>query len=179
MATVGTGIYELNRQIVIRYAFDFGGSISIFCWGGVYGSVVSVMLYWRKHKKTAQEHELRVAGKFSYSLTALGALFCWVFFPFLNTDIPASLALNYQAGIATFYCITGCVLTSLGISCIINGRLSLRDIVYSPVVGGVIVGSSAGMISNSAGAIILGVVGGIFHLMLQRWERKIKWYFLI
>lgn len=161
-------MYELNRQIVIRYAFDFGGSISVFCWGGIYGSVVSLILYWRKHNKTAQEHELRVAGKFSYTLTAVGSLFCWVFFPFLNTDIPASLNLNYQAGIATFYCIAGSVLTCTGLSCIVNGRLSLRDVAYSPVVGGVIVGSSAGIVSNSAGALILGAVGGIFHIWMQR-----------
>ena len=41
------------------------------------------------------------------------------------------------------------------------------------------VGSSAGFISNTSGAIILGAVGGLAHCLLQRWERKIKWYFLI
>lgn len=54
MTIVGTVVYELNRQIVIRNALDFGGSMSIFCWGGVYGSVVSLILYFRKHKLTAQ-----------------------------------------------------------------------------------------------------------------------------
>ena len=40
-------------------------------------------------------------------------------------------------------------------------------------------GSSAGCIGNTGGAIILGVVGGVIHVLLQRWEKRIKWYFLI
>jgi ammonia channel protein AmtB len=50
----GTVLYEINRQIITRYCLDFGGSLGIFCWGGIYGSIVSLILYFRKHKKTAQ-----------------------------------------------------------------------------------------------------------------------------
>jgi hypothetical protein len=54
VTVVGTVIYELNRQIIGKFCLDFGGSISIFCWGGIYGSVVSLIMYYRKHKNTAQ-----------------------------------------------------------------------------------------------------------------------------
>jgi len=176
---IGTWVYELNRQLIMRYALDFGGSIGIFCFGGFYGASISVISYCYKHKRTAQEHEVRVAGKFSYTLVGVGALFCWMLFPFLSTDIPASLIYYNQAAISTFYCISACVLTCVGLSSLITGQLDLKDFLYSPVVGGVIVGSSAGYINNSGGAIILGIIGGVLHVFLQRWENKIKWYFLI
>jgi hypothetical protein len=54
VTVLGTISYEINRQLISKYCLDFGGSIGIFCWGGVYGSVVSLIMYFRKHKNTAQ-----------------------------------------------------------------------------------------------------------------------------
>jgi ammonia channel protein AmtB len=102
-------------------------------------------------------------------LASIGSLFCWVFFPFLNWDIPVQFIYSNQAAINTLYCITASVITCACISCLFYGQMSLKDVVYSPVVGGVIVGSSAAMINNSAGALILGMVAGIVHTLLQRW----------
>lgn len=51
---LGTWVYELNRQLVLRYALDFGGSIGIFCFGGFYGAAISLVSYCSKHKRTAQ-----------------------------------------------------------------------------------------------------------------------------
>jgi hypothetical protein len=67
----------------------------------------------------------------------------------------------------------------VGLSCLQNGRLDLRDLVYSPVAGGVMVGSSAALVSSSAGAIVLGAVAGALQVLLQRWEGRVKWYFLV
>lgn len=54
VTVIGTPMYELNRQLIAKFCLDFGGSIGIFCWGGIYGSVISLILYCRKHKNTAQ-----------------------------------------------------------------------------------------------------------------------------
>jgi len=115
----------------------------------------------------------------SYTFVGIGALFCWVFFPFLNTNIPVSLIYSYQAGINCFYCMSASVLTCIGMCCLFVGQLNFKDFVYSPVVGGVIIGSSAGLITNTVGAILLGIVAGVLHFLLNRWEVRIKWYFLI
>ena len=112
---------------------------------------------------------MRVAGKFSYTLVGVGSLTCFVFFPFLNVDLPASLVYSYQAGMATYYCMAACVLTSVGLSCTLKGQLEIKDLLYSPLAGGVAIGSSAGLISNSAGAITLGFVAGVVHVLLSRW----------
>jgi hypothetical protein len=57
----------------------------------------------------------------SYTYVGLGALFCWVFFPFLNSDIPVSLVYSYQGSINAFYSISAAVLTSVGLSCLFIG----------------------------------------------------------
>jgi len=109
----------------------------------------------------------------------MGSLFCWVFFPWLNIDIPTSLIYNYSGGINTIYCISASAITCVGVSCLINGKLSLKDLIYSPVVGGVIIGSSAAFISNSVGAILMGVTAGGFHIIFQRIESRMRRYVLI
>ena len=110
-----------------------------------------------------------MGGKFSYSLVAIGSLFCWAFFPFLNIDTPIAFNYNYQAAISTFFCISASVLTCTGLSALISGQLNLNDIVYSPVVGGVVVGSSAAVMHNSGMAITLGIFAGCIHVLFQRW----------
>jgi ammonium transporter Rh len=106
---------------------------------------------------------------------SIGALFCWVFFPFLNIDIPISLVYNYSAAINTFYSISACVMTSVSLSCIINGKLDLKHIVFSPVVGGVAIGSSAAFISNTFDSMLVGVGAAVLLVCLLGLDRQIRW----
>lgn len=122
---------------------------------------------------------MRVSGKFSNLLAAIGSLFCWVFFPFLNIDIPISLILNYSAGLNTLYCISACVVTSVSLSCIINGKLDLKDIIFSTISGGVAVGSSAAMINNSLEALLLGLGAAVAHVGLFQLDKVIRWYVVV
>ena len=43
-------MYELNRQIVSDYINDIGGSITIFLFGGMMGTVISLVLSLTKQK---------------------------------------------------------------------------------------------------------------------------------
>ncbi len=71
------------------------------------------------------------------------------------------------------------VLTSVGLSCLFTGKLNLKDFIYGPIVGAVMIGSSAAFITNTVGAILMGSGAGAIHFLLHRWETRIKWYFLI
>lgn len=51
ISLIGTLLYELNRQLVYRYSFDFGGSMTVFCFGGFFGSTVSIILYYCKQEE--------------------------------------------------------------------------------------------------------------------------------
>ena len=174
----GTIFYELNRQIVLKYSYDDGGSMTLFCFGGLFGSILSFMLSCSRQKKTVFEHQLRVSGKFSMTVASIGGLFCWVFFPSLNMEFLSSSLYQFFGGTNTIYCISSCVLTALGLSCIVYGRLDMKDLVYSPVIGGVIIGSSARLINNSAGAMLLGVGAAVINLLFRWVEFKLKWVFL-
>lgn len=122
---------------------------------------------------------MRIAGNFSNFLTAIGSLFCWVFFPFLNIDIPLSLPLNYLAGLNTIFCISACVATTVSLTCIINGKIDLKDVVFSTVAGGVAAGSSAAMINNSLQALLLGVGAAIVHVSLLQLDKVIRWMVVV
>jgi ammonia channel protein AmtB len=179
ISLVGTIAYELNRQLVSRYSFDFGGTMTIFCFGGFLGSTISLFLYYCKQIKTFEKHELRYSGKFSYFFVAIGSLFCWVFFPFLNIDIPISLVYNYSAGLNTFYCISACVVTSISLTCIINGKLDLKDVILSPVAGGVAAGSSAAIINDTLSALLLGIGASVMLISLLQLDKLIRWRIVV
>ena len=61
------------------------------------------------------------------------------------------------------------ICTCIGISCLFKGRLHYKDFVYSSLVGGVMIGSSAAMIKNISGAIFLGIGGGVLSMLLSVW----------
>lgn len=76
---------------------------------------------------------------------------------------------------STFYSISGCVLCSISLSCIINGKLDLKDVVFSPIAGGVVVGSSAAFINNNVGSLLLGVGAAVLLVALLQLDTKIRW----
>jgi hypothetical protein len=141
--------------------------MSIFCFGGSFGSIISILLYTRQ-RNSFLKHPFRVGSKFSFVLSGIGSLFCWVFFVFLNIDIPLNNFTNYYAGINTFYCISACVIISIGISCIINGNLDFKDVIYSPIIGGVIVGSSSSIINSALSSLLLGAGAALLFSLLMR-----------
>jgi hypothetical protein len=53
--------------------------MTIFCFGGFLGSAISLIPYKCKQTKNTFEHLHYKAGKFTYSLSGIGCLFCRVF----------------------------------------------------------------------------------------------------
>lgn len=47
----GGMLYELNRQIVAVVNYDIGGSITIFMFGGIQGTIVAIMLALFRQKE--------------------------------------------------------------------------------------------------------------------------------
>jgi hypothetical protein len=148
--------------------------MGIFCFGGMMGTAISVILYQCKQRRSALDHRLKIAGKLSYSLSVIGGLFCWVFFIFLNIDTPTTIAFNYTGGINVLYTISASVLAGVGVSCIYNGKLDLNDFIYCIISGGVIIGSSASIINNSLYALLMGIGSGSFQVLFNSLDRKIR-----
>mgnify|MGYP003491484192 CR=1 FL=1 len=83
-------------------------------------------------------------------MTLVGSVFIWVFFPVLNMDIPNTLFVYSNAGIATIFCISSCVISSIAFTLIINGKIEIRDLITAPIIGGVVIGSSSTYVYNPA-----------------------------
>lgn len=44
IAIIGTFGYELNSQLVARFALDIGGSMTVFLYGGTMGTILALLL---------------------------------------------------------------------------------------------------------------------------------------
>jgi hypothetical protein len=161
MIIPGTILYELNRQINLNFSVDVGGSMSIFAFGGFFGAGIALILYFVKQKQLVQEHPNYRSYKFNAVIAAVGSVFVWVFFPFLAMDGRAALFSPYLGGINTLYGISSCVLTTAALDGVIYGRLKIRDLIYSPIVGGILVATSSNMITNPILAMILGIIAAV------------------
>ena len=47
---IGGALYELNRQIIVQVNYDIGGSITIFMFGGIQGTIAALLLAFIKQK---------------------------------------------------------------------------------------------------------------------------------
>lgn len=142
--------------------------MSIFCFAGCFGTALSLILYFCRQRKSVYMHPLYKASRNTWMMSLVGAAFCWVFFPFLSIDSPPSLFLHYTAGINALYAVSTSVVATIAFSSIVNGKIDLKDLVYSPIIGGVIVGSSSGLIFNVLGAMLLGIVAAFLQIIFNR-----------
>jgi len=101
-------------------------------------------------------------------MSLVGSAFIWVFFPVLNMDIPNTLFVFSNAGISTIFSISTCVISTIAMSLIANGRLQYRDLLTAPILGGVIIGSSSTYIYNPAEAIIFGFIASFLQIIFNR-----------
>lgn len=169
LCLVGTVMQQLNQKVVMQLAFDYGGSISVFLFGGATGTILALLLSWRQ-KDQFFAHKEYTSNKLSRTLALLGAVFCWVFFPVLNMDISPELFLFSNAGLSTILCISSSVVTMTGICLVIDQRLDLRCLITSVIAGGVIVGSSSAVIYNPMGALLLGILAAVLQYVFVRVE---------
>jgi hypothetical protein len=172
LVIIGTIFYELNRQIISKLAVDYGGSMSIFCFGGFMGSAASLILYFSGQRYIINKHKEYTSSKMNATIAMIGAAFCWVFFPFLSIDIPVDLFIGNFAGVNTIYSVSSCVLTTIGLNLVFYGHMKIRDMLYSPIAGGVIIGSSSVLIYNPMASILLGLIAAFSQCLFNFIDRK-------
>jgi len=170
---VGVITFELNRQILTLFSVDVGGSMTVFEFGGFYGATIAFLLRVTSQSTGLENHKEYVSQKFNVTLALIGAAFCWVFFPTINMDIPTTLFIYSNGGISTIYCISATVVTAIGFSLLLNGKLMFRDVITAPIAGGVIIGSASIYIYNPLESLFFGVFAGILQVLFNKLERKI------
>jgi hypothetical protein len=147
--------------------------------GGIMGTVIALMLSFTKHKDHIVNHPAYTSNRFGCTMAALGAGFFWVFFPALFFDFPSFIAagnngpfLEKHGVINSYYAIGGAVTTSLAMSAILHGRITIKDMIYAPFAGGAIIASSATLIFNPMAALLLGVIAGLLQPLFNLIDNK-------
>jgi ammonia channel protein AmtB len=88
-------------------------------------------------------------------------------------DIPGTLFIYTNAGISTVLSISASVVATVGFSLVINGKLEFRDIITSPIAGGVMVGCSSTYIYNPLQSLLMGSGAGISQVLFNSFEKKL------
>lgn len=163
--------------------YDIGGSNTIFMFGGLMGTVVALMLALTKQKEHLVQRENYTSSRFNATMSIIGAAFFWVFYPTIFLDTPfwgSSLSVSNtppflaQNGmISAYWAISSCVVTSLALSAIINGRIRIKDLMYGVFAGAAMIGTSAPLIFSPTAAVLLGIIAGLLQPIFNIIEEKL------
>nr|CAH0108907.1 unnamed protein product [Daphnia galeata] len=154
-------LYSTNNWIgtVVFQASDVGSSMFVHVFGAYFGLAVSFVLYRRTAYSTdKQSRKDEANGSINESVSAtVGTMFLWLLWPSFNACLAKGDAEQFRAIINTYY--------SLSASCVTAFAVVFQN---STLVGGVVIGTSADMMINIWGAMILGGLAGAVSIFIDR-----------
>ena len=107
----------------------------------------------------------------SISRSIMGALIVFLLLPILAVDLDAYHGINsynvYVGPLHVILAMGAAIIGSLSMSLLINGYAVVRDLVYAPLAGAIIVGSASFWMTKSAYAMAAGFVGGAIMAIIQ------------
>lgn len=168
----GGALYELNRQIIAQVNYDVGGSITIFMFGGIQGTIAALLLAFTRQKDDLVQRVNYTSSRFNSTLSMIGSAFFWVFYPCIMLDVPwifetaatnTGPFLGENGMINAYWAISTCVVTSIAFSAALHGRIRIKDLMYGTFAGAAIIGTSAVHIFNPIAAILLGMIAGLLQ----------------
>jgi hypothetical protein len=171
VSVLGTIGNVINSKLVSRFSVDTGSTMRVFLFGGTMGVIMALLLSC-KQGKTFYAHPEYTSNKLSRTLSLVGGLFCWVFFPVFNMDVSPTLFLYSNGAISTFICISASVTTMVGLNLTFDRKIDFRSFLTSIIAGGVIIGSSSALIYNPLGGLFMGVLAAILQFLFVKLEVK-------
>lgn len=165
MTVVGVFLYCLNEQLVVYRlgTRDIGGGMIIHTFGAFYGLGITFFLNYKK----ALDHP-RLAGKRnSFTLSMIGTLFLWCYWPSFNGALATNDYELFMAYINTYFSLIGSTIgTYMLCMLLFKGRVNMDQILNSTLAGGVVMGAGADMLHKSYVAYIVGAGIGIISSAL-------------
>lgn len=179
MTIIETWAYALNEVLVyeVLQIYDVGGSTAIHTFGAVCGIVICTIIS-KKLKPTKAIPISHTSMTFSF----IGTFFLFLFWPSFNAGLfPANSFERQIIVINTVLSLTASTLGTYVTTSIGRKKFSIEEILNSTLSGGVIIGASAGLLLNPAGAITIGFLGGIasslgYHYLSAILEEKLGIY---
>lgn len=115
---------------------------------------------------------------FTASYALFGSLIIFALFPTLSREFDISNQFNvFSLANMPTSLIVGMGASVLGAICLssfINGFVIVRDVVHSPIAGGIVVGSASTFITNPVYVLVAGFTAGVVQTIIQNVIEK-KW----
>ncbi|GAB1603227.1 ammonium transporter Rh type B-like [Argonauta hians] len=160
LALIEIVLFVVNEYIGLEllHTVDVGGSMFVHAFGAYFGLAVSRVLY----NPEVEESKKEGANYHSDIFAMIGTIFLWLFWPSFNS----ALALGddrERALINTYYALAACCVVAFATSSLLDGkgRFDMVHVQNATLAGGVAVGTSADLMIQPYGAIIIGSVAGI------------------
>jgi len=164
------GLYTLNQKIIMASLTiaDLGGSIGIYIFGACFGLGLT---FFFSTKEAVVKAELASPNYVFDLFSLIGTIVLWLCFPSFNSVMaPTFVGATYigesvahRAVVNTVIALMGSVVTTFFTSALLrDGKFELSDIQRATLAGGIAMGSAAGYTVQPYGALIVGLLAGIF-----------------
>ncbi|XP_075233073.1 rhesus blood group-associated glycoprotein Rh50 isoform X2 [Lycorma delicatula] len=144
---------------------DIGGSMVVHVFGAYFGLAVSKILGPPKGDNLPE-----TSSYTSDMFAMIGTIFLWVFWPSFNGAL-ADGDEQHRAIINTYLSLAACCVTAYALSAILSEhkKFDMVHIQNSTIAGGVAVGTSADLMIQPYGALIVGVLAGTVSVVGYRY----------
>ncbi|CAB4002427.1 ammonium transporter Rh type B-like [Paramuricea clavata] len=157
-------MYAVNEFIVLEelQVADIGGSMIVHMFACYFGMAVTFVL--RRPEDT--NNNPKEAPVYHSDLFAMiGSLFLWLYWPSFNSILVAPGNDKQRAVINTYLSLTACTVSVFATSAFVNKeKLQMAHVQNAVLAGGVAVGTTANMLIQPWGAILLGTLAGIISV---------------
>ena len=152
--------YGANEMFVYKRlkAIDVGGSLTIHTFGAYFGLAVS----WMLGPPTLKEKAAPTYTKWSSTLSMVGTIFLWCFWPSFNGALAVG-SQQHRVIINTILSISGSCIAALYAGRLLrpSKKFDFEELQNATLAGGVAVGCAADLVLRPWGAMLLGNVAGI------------------
>lgn len=146
--------------------------MGIFLFGSMSGIVVSWILGVQRMHLTDKHYKYR-SERMNMGYALLGTMFIWSLLPVVSSvnslvKVDGQLANPYiTAGVINmWFALSASTWAAFCTSILLHKKASIHDIVFGTFSGGIAFGSSANLVMNPVGPIIVGIIAGVISSFL-------------
>ncbi|OQV17234.1 Ammonium transporter Rh type B [Hypsibius exemplaris] len=180
MALIEVSVLEVNEWVGVKIfkTLDVGGSIFVHVFGAYFGLACSRVLSRWEYSANGF-NTLKYTTKTTDLFSMVGTIFLWMFWPSFNS-VMAPAELQQRAVINTYFALASCCVATFICSFLFHhGKISMEMVQNATLAGGVAIGSTADMVVNPYGALIIGFGAGVLSCVGIRFingilESKLK-----
>jgi len=167
MAIIEVVCYAMNEASILYglQITDSGGTYFIHMFGAYFGLVASAVL--EKMSPRRAEIPTNASTPITDTLSMVGTLFLFIYFPSWNAAAYASTLSHNRAMVNTFLSIVMSTISAFLTSILLdkNGKINMAEVQRATLSGGVAMGAAAGMVINPHGALVTGLIAGIVSVV--------------